>query len=136
MTTALKKFATLFALVALGCALALCCTGCQEKASYQAVVVSEQNTPGDLFVVQSANGEMTSGLIVLQLPEKKTTADPATLKPGDLLDVFGSDQIALSYPGQASCTNIKLADHIDTQSPEYAPFEAEWQAFAGRFAAA
>ena len=130
MTTWTKRLISLAAIAALTFTCAIFCTGCvQEKPSYQAVVVSEQTDEGDLFVIQSNKGEMTSGLIVLHLPVK-CDAEPSTLKPGDVLDVFGSNQIAMSYPGQASCSNIKLNGHIEGEA--YAPFEAEWNVFAQR----
>lgn len=132
MARLINRFAGILLVTALAMTCAVFCAGCAEKPAYQAVVVSQQRTPGDLFVVQSTNGQMTSGLIVLHLPEK-CDFDPAGLKPGDLLDVYGSGQIAFSYPGQASATNIKLVGHIEGEA--YAPFEAEWNAFAGRFAA-
>lgn len=128
----IKRFASILAAAALAVSCAVFCAGCAEKPTYQAVVVAQQETPGDLFVVQSTNGAMTSGLIVLHLPAK-CDADPAALKPGDLLDVYGSNQIAFSYPGQASATNIKLAGRVEGEA--YAPFAAEWDTFAGRLAA-
>ena len=122
-------------IAALICASALCFAACVEKPAFQAVVVSEQAQAGDLFVVQSTDGKMTSGLLVLHLSEKKTTADPASLKPGDVIAVYGTGQIALSYPGQASCTNIKLVGTMDTASAAYEPFATEWKTFAERVSA-
>ena len=120
MARLINRFAGILLVTALAMTCAVFCAGCAEKPAYQAVVVSQQQTPGDLFVVQSTNGKMASGLIVLHLPEK-CDFDPAGLKPGDLLDVYGS------------ATNIKLVGHIEGEA--YAPFEAEWNNFAGRFAA-
>lgn len=119
---------SVLAVAMLACAIA---TGCQkaEEPSYQAVVVCPQKNAGELFCVQTADGQMTSGLIVLSLPEK-TDVDPASLAEGDVIDVFGSEAIAMSYPGQASCTNIKLSGHIEGDA--YSEFEAEWKVFEGR----
>ena len=125
MNTFMKKIF----LVAAVFALALACTGCAAKPSYQAVVVNEQTTPGELFIVQCNEGERSSGLIVLSLPSK-TDVDPTTLQPGDVLDVFGSEQITMSLPGQTRCTNIKLAGHMEGEA--YEPFKTEWEYFAPR----
>lgn len=109
------------------CAAAAFLVACQEKPSYQAVVVGENLAENDLYVVQmNEAGERSSGLIVLHLPEK-TSVDPSTLVQGDVVNVYGSEQIALSFPGQAHCTNLRLAKHIEGEA--FQPYLEEWEYF-------
>ena len=129
-----KKVATLATVAILACCIAAIACGCskEEEPSYQAVVVSEQQKAGEIYCVQIVDGEMSSGLIVLTIPEN-TTADPSQLTAGDVINVYGSEQIAMSYPGQANCTDISLSNER-VEGDAYAPFEAEWQIFEGRLA--
>lgn len=116
----------------LGVAAALCSCAKEEPPSYQAVVVSDTLEERGIYCVQLIDGQPSSGLFILIPPENPTT-DPASLKAGDLLDVYGSNAMTMSYPGQANCTNFEVVGTVEGE--DLTPFQAEWDAFPGKPAA-
>ncbi len=109
-------------------------TSCAKKEppSYQAVVVSDTLEERGIYCVQLTDGQPSSGLFILTPPEKPSV-DPASLKAGDVLDVYGSVGMTMSYPGLANCTSFEVVDTLEGEA--YAPFQAEWEAFPGKPAA-
>ena len=113
-------------------ATVLCSCAKKEPPSYQAVVVSDTLEERGIYCVQLTDGQPSSGLFILTPPEKPSV-DPASLKAGDVLDVYGSVGMTMSYPGLANCTGFEVVDMLEGEA--YAPFQAEWEAFPGKPAA-
>lgn len=124
--------ATLICALCAGAIATLSACEQKEPPSYQAVVVSDTLEERGIYCVQLTDGQPSSGLFIL-IPPEKPTVDPASLKAGDLLDVYGSNAMTMSYPGQANCTNFEVAGVVEGEA--YAPFQAEWDAFPGKPAA-
>lgn len=110
-------------------AAALCACEKKELPSYQAVVVSDILEERGIYCVQVVDGQPSSGLFILTPPESPSV-DPASLNAGDVLDVYGSVGMTMSYPGLANCTDFEVVGALEEEA--YAPFQAEWEAFPGK----
>lgn len=131
----MKKIARLVLALALCAGVTAVLGACAKKEppSYQAVVVSDTLEERGIYCVQIIDDQPASGLFILTPPEDlaaSSSPDPATLKAGDLLDVYGSVGMTMSYPGLANCTSYEVVGAIEGDA--YAPFQAEWDAFPGK----